>query len=132
MNKETEKKTVDAFFVKDIRDRAVFELGKESKRREYIFKLTAGKFRDGRLSKLDFPVSSHKVIYEHLKSLGAPRMCYVMSIDVSIDGTEMPLEDALDKTLGLGPVLISCIPGELAYFEEEQEAGAPGRYILKV
>ncbi|WP_167315842.1 hypothetical protein [Exiguobacterium artemiae] len=38
----------------------------------------------------------------------------------------------LEHAVGFGfSSIISCIPGELAYFETEQSFGAPPRYLLK-
>ena len=63
-----------------------------------------------------------------LRQKGAPDSCYVMSDNPDIDGREMPLTDALSKTVGMDAgTLVSCIPGKLAYFEME---GFDGRYIL--
>jgi hypothetical protein len=52
-----------------------------------------------------------------------------MSDNSDIDNREMPLRDALSKTVAMDAgTLISCIPGKLAYFEME---GFDGRYILE-
>ena len=64
-----------------------------------------------------------------LRQKGAPDMCYVMSDNADIDGRELPLAEALSTTVGMDAgTLVSCIAGELAYFEME---GFHGRYILK-
>jgi hypothetical protein len=56
-----------------------------------------------------------------LKGLGAPLVCYVMSSDSDLDGREMGLSDALASVVGRGQgTFISCVPGELAYFEGEE------------
>lgn len=62
-----------------------------------------------------------------LKAKGAASTCYVMSENTKLDGREMELEAALKKTVGyqMG-TLISCVPGKLAYFEDED-----GRWILE-
>ena len=65
-----------------------------------------------------------------LKSYGAPRMCYAISLS-PIDGQYLPLDIALETAVGHGMgSLISCIPGKLAYWEGEQCYGPPPRYIL--
>jgi len=52
-----------------------------------------------------------------------------MSENPEIDGRDLPLRDALSKTVAMDAgTLISCIPGKLAYFEME---GFDGRYILE-
>jgi hypothetical protein len=64
-----------------------------------------------------------------LKKVGAPSICYAISENTEIDSLELPLHDALVKTVGKGfGTILSCIPGKLAYYESED----PGeRYILK-
>ena len=58
---------------------------------------------------------------------GAGSKCWVISGDSHLDGQEMELQAALEETVGyqMG-TFISCIPGKLAYFENED-----GRYILQ-
>jgi hypothetical protein len=54
-------------------------------------------------------------------------MCYVLSEDGALDGKELLLADALGQILGRGMgTFLSCIPGKLAYFEDED-----GRWILE-
>lgn len=73
--------------------------------------------------------SSAESIEVILRRKGAPDTCYVMSDNPHIDRQEMPLKDALSKTVGMDAgTLVSCIPGKLAYFEME---GFDGRYILE-
>jgi hypothetical protein len=67
-------------------------------------------------------------VYELLRRCGAPEDCYVMS-ESDLDGGWMDLQDALDETVATGTAtLISCIPGELAYYEGED---MHLRYILQ-
>jgi len=66
-------------------------------------------------------------ICELLKSKGAPEICYAISEDNDIDGKELALRDALDTIVGGGiGTFLSCVPGRLAYFEDED-----GRFILE-
>ena len=59
-------------------------------------------------------------ILHSLKSLGAPSLCYVMSSGDELDGREMELSEALRDIIGRGVgAFVSCVPGELAYFESE-------------
>ena len=68
-------------------------------------------------------------LYETLKQLGAPDTCYL--IGGELDGRELPLAEAIDKIYGLPSrdqapaVILSCVPGRLAYVES-----AEGRFIL--
>jgi hypothetical protein len=58
---------------------------------------------------------------------GAGIKCWVISENADLDGSEIDLEIALKETVGrqMG-TFISCIPGKLDYFEDED-----GRYILE-
>lgn len=55
-----------------------------------------------------------------LRAKGAVNRCYIMSENRDLDGRELDLEAALKETVGaqMG-TLISCIPGKLGYFENE-------------
>lgn len=63
-----------------------------------------------------------------LQRRGAPDQCHAMSNDSSLDGRTLGLADAVSRTFGMSMgTFISCIPGQLAYFEGED----PGeRYLL--
>ena len=66
-------------------------------------------------------------ICELLKSKGAPKICYAVSEEDDLDGKELDLGDALDTIVGAGiGTFLSCIPGKLGYFEDED-----GRFILE-
>ncbi len=68
-------------------------------------------------------------ICQLLIARGAGSRCYVMSEDAKIDGKTMDLQEAIDYVVGFqAPSIISCIPGQLAYFEGE---GLDVRYILE-
>jgi hypothetical protein len=62
-----------------------------------------------------------------LRAKGAGSKCYVMSTNSRLDGQEVDLEAALKETVGSQEgTLISCVPGRLGYFEDED-----GRCILE-
>jgi hypothetical protein len=55
-----------------------------------------------------------------LRSKGAPEICYAVSEDDELDGKEIDLTHALETVIGRGMgTLLWCIPGKLAYFEDE-------------
>lgn len=59
-------------------------------------------------------------ILEALQKLGAPSNCYVISSADALDGRHMSLVDALQEVIGHSTgTFVSCIVGELAYFESE-------------
>ena len=54
-----------------------------------------------------------------LRSHGAPENCHVISSDPSLDGLDMPLDEAFLTLEPQGGGFLSCIPGRLGYFAFE-------------
>lgn len=74
-------------------------------------------------------LSDPKKIIGILRAAGAPGTCYVISESREMDGKFLPLEKVIDNVVGGGVgTLVSCIPGELGFFEGE---GPSDRYILR-
>jgi hypothetical protein len=74
-----------------------------------------------------FILSNSTNILELLRMKGAGPTCWVISEDSDLDAREMDLHEALKKTIGRGMgTILSCVPGKLAYFEDEED-----RYILQ-
>ena len=66
-------------------------------------------------------------ILEVLRSKGAPDFCYAVSEDDELDGKATLLAKALEIIVGRGiGTFLSCLPGKLAYFEDEDQ-----RWILQ-
>jgi hypothetical protein len=135
MDKEIEKIIVDTFFSKQYRDRILFELFSDKKRKDAIGRLShsyADVLIEKYMSEIPKPNSSHLEIVTLLEKLGAGKECYVISFSDEIDGKNLSLQVALEKVVGFGmPSLVYCKPNSLAYFESEQCYGAPPRYILR-
>jgi len=67
-------------------------------------------------------------IAELLRGTGAPSSCFVLSEKSSVDGKELPLGDALRDVVGCGAgTLVSCVAGQLGYYEGEEQGD---RWIL--
>jgi len=135
MNREVEELIVKSFFEKSVRDRVLHELFSTKKRPHALNRLC---HEHERMLKVKYmieippPNSDPEYIHELLRKNGAPKNCYSLSYNEQIDGKELSLKQALEAAVGFGfPTIISCVPGELAYFEAEQVFGAPPRYILK-
>jgi hypothetical protein len=63
-----------------------------------------------------------------LRSLGAPSLCHLISARPSLDGQDLELISALRMVLDLAPgTIICCIPGTLAYYENDDRNG---NYII--
>ncbi|MDN7245558.1 hypothetical protein [Planococcus shenhongbingii] len=135
MKKDMEELIVKSFFDKRVQDRVLYELFKPEKRDLALHRLCHSykkMLKTKYMIEIPPPNSDPSDIFELLKSNKAEKMCYSLSFNKDIDGQEMPLEEALRHAVGFGvPSIISCRPGELAYFEAEQEYGAPPRYLLK-
>jgi hypothetical protein len=134
-NPAIEQNIVDAFVLQERRDRTVFELTSEKKRRNFFQKLDHRYMTvlDSRfMFRIPPPNSSANGAMLLLKKHGARDRCYVLSQNGELDGLEIPLREALVRVVGMGlSSIISCIPGRLAYFEAEQVAGPAPRFILE-
>lgn len=135
VNKEIEKIIVKAFFNKKIQERFLFELGSKKKRDDAISRL-AHNFEEilkvNLMKEIDTPNSDYEDIERLLRKYGAADSCYIIAWDETIDGKTLPLSATLQSAVGNGqPVIVSCIHGKLAYFEAEQVAGPPSRFILE-
>jgi hypothetical protein len=123
----TEGKVVAGLVSRADRERAVTLLG-SNRRRKWIQNL--GSVLDPRFQKrIPAELQDAPAIAALLRRSGAGPTCTVMSENSVLDGADLPLAEALQATVGRGVVtLISCIPGVLAYFEDE---GAGERYLLE-
>lgn len=135
MDKEQEEIIVKSFFTRRIRERIMFELSSSKRRKDALSRLCHGYdiyLLKQYMIEIPKPNSNPAEIEALLKSYGAGKNCYAISWYEEIDGKHLPLHTALERAVGRGlPSLISCISGKLAYFEAEQEYGAPPRYILR-
>ncbi len=133
IDKTEEKLFIESFVKKNKRDRSLFELNSKKKRGNFFNKLCHryDEIIDSRYME-KIQTSSSIDIFNLLKKEGAKKDCYILSYLEELDGHRMPLSDALKECVGRGmPSIVSCIPGKLAYFEAEQEAGPPPRFILR-
>jgi len=103
-------------------------LAKPKRRKDIIASLAHFKHLDMRYAVQIPPRQQHAPnILQLLKSKGAPETCYALSEDSELDGKEMSLREALASIVGCGTgTFLSCIPGKLAYFEDEDQ-----RWILE-
>lgn len=112
------------------RDR--FRNGLGSKRRDKIlFQLDHFRHLDARfLTPVPTASQTSEYLRPELRRRGAPERVHVVSQDDDLDGKEMTLADALRVIVdGDGySAFISCVPGKLAYFHEEEYEN---RYILQ-
>lgn len=97
-------------------------LSKPKRRKDVTSALSHFKHLDVRYA-FQIPAASRLAsgILALLKSKGAPDSCFVVSEAAEIDGKEVELGEALEFVFGR-----ACIPGRLAYFEDED-----GNFLLE-
>jgi hypothetical protein len=118
---EHEEKIVSSFLVADKKARFLEMMLSQKKRRKFLKGLAHFHDLDLRycqeVRSKDRRVES---LFELLAKGGAPKECYVISESSKLDGITMTLREALESTVDseMG-TFISCLPGKLAYFENE-------------
>lgn len=112
-----EEATIRAFFSPPRRSRWLESLASPKRRYKILDKLNHCQDLDYRFAT---PLSSKSDVVSVLKSHGAPKSCYVLSSTLAWDGCEMELSEAISQTVLAGwGTIISCIPGQLAYYYDE-------------
>jgi len=120
-----EEAAVRAFIQKPLQERALFLLSHKARRRDYTHELAHFKWLDERFAHKIPPTVAHtfKEKIALLHSKGAGLTVWSISEDPEIDGKELDLKVAMEHIYGreIG-TLLSCIPGKLGYFEDEEES----------
>ena len=117
-----EEATVRAFIQKSKQERCIQFLASPKHRRKFTSELAHFKWLDERFAHPILPSRAHTVkeIAALLRSKGAGPTVHVISEDSKIDGKELGLEEAISQVTGGGMgTILSCIPGKLGYFEDE-------------
>lgn len=127
MNHEHE--FVRAFIVESKRARYLAKLASPTKRRSFLSRLHHNLDLAPKVAQQVPPGDqTASLIEEKLRRLGAPAQCHAIATGSDMDGRDLPLHEALSSVVGMGNgVILSCIPGVLAYYESEEKNG---RYIL--
>ena len=114
---EHEEKLVAAFMCKEIQDRYRFLLGHPKRRWQGLNRLYhCWDFNEKYAQRLP----SNARVLSLLQEAGSPPQAYVLSTWPHLDGHTMPLEDAVQEILALGGGnIVSCLPGELAFYGGE-------------
>jgi hypothetical protein len=129
MTSNEEEAIIRAFLMPSKCDRFLEMLANPKRRNKATAELAHFKWLDPRWV---VPIPSNQQhpssISQILRSHGAGDTCLVISEDASLDGQHFALLEALKKVVGIGMgSMLSCIPGQLAYFEGE---GPSDRCIL--
>ena len=125
MNMKIEEIFVKSFVLDTKQKRVLYLLNSKHKRMEFARNLD---FYLDRKYFHKYNTGCYSDIYPVLIQLGAPDICYILSLKESIDGSELRLRDALyeDDILCYLSLLI-CIPNKLAFYADEDGH----KYILK-
>jgi hypothetical protein len=125
-----EEALIRAFFAPTKRERYLEMIVNPKKRQKFLRELAHFKSLDPRY-RFAVPRIEHTAeqIAAFLIRKGAPQSCRVTSEDRDLDGKEIPLLEGLKKVVGyqMGTFL-SCVPGKLAYFEDEEGRWIPERH----
>jgi len=117
-----EEMFVASFIQKERRERALFLLRHPAKRHEFTAKLAHVRWLDERFVTHITGDTAHTVaeLVALLKQNGASSTVWVISENRTIDGQQLPIEDAMTSIWGgnKGTVL-SCVPGKLAFLRGE-------------
>ena len=128
---EIEARIIRAFVVADRKEKYLEALPNSKRRLKVLDRLNHHIDDIDSRYRVSVPPEQHtpSAIEKLLRTRGAPSLCYVMSSSTRLDGREMSLADALKEVIGyqMG-TLISCIPGQLAFYESEE---IKTRYILE-
>jgi hypothetical protein len=120
---EHERQLVRSFFLPQGQERYLELLAKPRRRDDATEAFAHFKHLDTRWTVAIAPSSQNPSdIFRILRAKGAPEVCYALSENRALDGKELSLSWALEKINGRAiGTFLSCLPGELAYFENEDQ-----------
>src|SRR5262245_56664858 len=122
-----EEAMVRAFIAPARRARWLDLLGSTKRRRLFLHRLNHCRDIDERYAT---PLPSNANVVAILRSRGAPSTCFVVSDCKEIDARELPLVEAINQVESCPwGTLVSCLPGLLAYYQDE--AGTRRRLLLE-
>ena len=72
------------------------------------------------------PLASTADVLHSLRAAGAPDSCHLISENERLDGSDLPLADAVAAAAGYDFVsILCCVPGRLAFYYAESAAPRP-------
>ncbi len=127
-----EEKLIKSFIAKEKQGRYQFLLESDDSDRRYECTSRLNHCRDFNekyatwLPRDPRSTTRNEEIAEVLREKGSPKKVYVLACSCDADGKTLPLLEAMDAVTEAGwGAIISCVPGELAYyFDEEAERRA--------
>lgn len=134
-SREHEEATIRAFVIRERQERFIYLLADSKRRQKFIRELGHFRWFDARFAsavpwKVDPTLSlwgrhtqGIENIWKLLKAKGAGQFCWAISHNAKVDGQEIELKSALEDLAGHSTgIILSCIPGRLAYFEGEEQS----------
>jgi hypothetical protein len=121
MDADVEEATLRTFIRRTRVERYVALLRTRTRRKQLIAKLHDLDLDDRYVFPITPTEQTTEHVYDLLRRRGAPEACYVISTR-GWDGDWMDLWQALENTVPVADAegtLISCIPGQLAYYQSE-------------
>lgn len=114
---------IDTFVLKQRRERLRFLALNPRRRKQFVREFAHFKWLDQRYVRTLAPGAQNpETIAKLLRRKGAPDVCPIVSEDSRLDRKTLPLLAALEEVVGYGMgTFISCIPGKLGYFEDEDQ-----------
>ena len=124
-----EESFVRAFIVPDKQKRYLEKLASRRNRKDILMRLDhALDYSPKFATRIPPPEQTAALIFDRLRKQGAPDRCHAIAVSTDLDGQDLPLEAALREVVGVGNgVILSCIPGVLAYYESEE---LKGRFVF--
>ncbi len=122
-SEEHEQGLVKAFLLPQRQERYLELLSKSKRRKDLTREFAHFKHLDPRWVVEIMPRFQHaKEIFRILREKGASETCYCLSEDDELDRKSVLLTQALSTIVGRGiGTFLSCLPGRLAYFEDEDQ-----------
>ncbi len=126
---DEEEALIRSFVIRSKQDRFLEMLANPKRRAKATAQLAHFAWLDPRwVVPIENRMQHPPLINQILRSRGAGETCYILSESSSLDGAHGPLLATLQEIVGCGMgTLLSCIPGQLGYFEGE---GPSDRCIL--
>ena len=118
-----EESLVRAFILKNRQERSLYLLSDPDRRLKLTVMLAHFRWLDERFARPILPTEAFRIpeLAALLRKRGAGDTVWAISQDREIDGRKLELVDALTRTWGSDRgTFLSCIPGKLVYFKEEE------------
>lgn len=124
MDTNLEIEIINSFVVHNKCDRYKEFVQSKKNRNKFIQQLYHFKDFDPRktINLRDIGIKSQQELVKELHNRGGKEDCYIISTLKEIDGKIYSLEKSISYTMdSFEGIIISCVPGKLAYFEDEDE-----------